>query len=134
MHFSWLSPFSRGYWCLNLETNKVIILRHFIFDEFTFPNSSKLYIPKPPDYEFLDSDFESDSHPLFIRSYSMPIVAQNKIFFLSGSVQQAQRMTSSSPLGVGVSAGPPRPTEISTALAHQTPILPLLDHVWAPDA
>ncbi|KAL8171265.1 hypothetical protein V2J09_023069 [Rumex salicifolius] len=33
--------FHKGYWCKDISSNKVYILRHVIFDEFTFPFQNK---------------------------------------------------------------------------------------------
>jgi histone deacetylase 1/2 len=45
----------RGYKCLNITTNKIIICRHVLFDESTFPNA-KLHTPPSDTYTFLDND------------------------------------------------------------------------------
>ena len=45
----------RGYKCLELSSNKIIICRHVIFDETTFPYA-KTHTPKPTTYTFLDDD------------------------------------------------------------------------------
>ncbi|GKA37805.1 ribonuclease H-like domain-containing protein [Tanacetum coccineum] len=50
----------RGYRCLDLHTNKIIISHHVTFEETVFPYSST--IPKPTSaYTFLDDNF--DLHP-----------------------------------------------------------------------
>ena len=45
----------RGYKCLELSSNKIIICRHVIFDETTFPYA-KIHTPKPTTYTFLYDD------------------------------------------------------------------------------
>ena len=47
------SPHHKGYRCMDLTTHRIIVSRHVIFDESTFPFTS----PQPPtaaSYEFLD--------------------------------------------------------------------------------
>ncbi|PWA99952.1 ribonuclease H-like domain-containing protein [Artemisia annua] len=65
----------RGYRCLDLNTNKIIISRHVTFDETVFPYGT----PKPtsaPKYNFLDDS--PDINPPFIPSAPVmqPIVLQ----------------------------------------------------------
>jgi len=45
----------RGYKCLELSSNKIIICRHVIFDETNFPYA-KIHTTKPATYTFLDDD------------------------------------------------------------------------------
>lgn len=46
----------KGYRCLDLASNKVIISRHVVFDESAFPFAERLSQPvSPADFEFLDS-------------------------------------------------------------------------------
>lgn len=45
----------RGYKCLDMTTNKIIICRHVLFDESTFPYA-KLHTPQSTTYTFLDND------------------------------------------------------------------------------
>jgi len=52
------SPDHKGYRCLDLTTNRVIISRHIVFDETTFPFS--LRRPSPPTHEL---DFLTDDDP-----------------------------------------------------------------------
>jgi len=44
-----------GYKCLDMTTNKIIICRHVLFDESTFPYA-KLHTPKTNTYTFLDNE------------------------------------------------------------------------------
>jgi hypothetical protein len=62
----------KGYRCLDLSTNRVIISRHVIFDEssFTFANTSPSARPNC-DLEFLDN-FHC-ANPLQIISYTAPL-------------------------------------------------------------
>ncbi|KAL4588677.1 hypothetical protein LXL04_001570 [Taraxacum kok-saghyz] len=43
----------KGYRCLNLDTNKIVISRHVVFDETVFPFGS-MTPNSPPSYSFLD--------------------------------------------------------------------------------
>ena len=45
----------RGYKCLNLSSNKIIICRHVLFDKNTSPYA-KLHNPQSPTYTSLDND------------------------------------------------------------------------------
>ena len=45
----------RGYKCLDLSSNKIIICHHVLFDENIFPYA-KLHIPQPNTYTFLDNE------------------------------------------------------------------------------
>lgn len=51
----------RGYRCLDLQTKKIIISRHVVFDETVFP--SAVSGTSAPSYDFLSDD--ADPHPLF---------------------------------------------------------------------
>nr|GEX99288.1 ribonuclease H-like domain-containing protein [Tanacetum cinerariifolium] len=53
--------YHRGFRCLNLETNKVILSRHVTFDETQFPYKS-ITPSSSPSYEFLDT------HPSLLLS------------------------------------------------------------------
>jgi histone deacetylase 1/2 len=50
------SPDHKGYMCLDLTTNRVIISRHVVFDETTFPFSLQRPSPPPPELDFLTDD------------------------------------------------------------------------------
>ncbi|GJS60999.1 ribonuclease H-like domain-containing protein [Tanacetum coccineum] len=64
-HYVWIYPlknksdmfgfptYHRGYRCLNLETNKIILSRHVTFDETQFPYKS-MTPSSPPSYQFLE--------------------------------------------------------------------------------
>jgi hypothetical protein len=55
------SPDHKGYRCLDLNTNRVIISRHVVFDETTFPFS--LSRPSPPQQEL---DFLTDDDTIVV--------------------------------------------------------------------
>lgn len=59
----------RGYRCMDLKTNKIIISRHVVFDETLFPASVKESSPKS--YEFLDNVEEPS--PLLKQILQLPI-------------------------------------------------------------
>jgi hypothetical protein len=50
------SPDHKGYRCLDLSTNRVIISRHVVFDETTFPFSSTQASPPSQNLDFLTDD------------------------------------------------------------------------------
>lgn len=60
----------RGYRCLDLKTNKIIISRHVIFDEDVFPAAQKQPNTKPP-YTFLDS--QEDTSPVLKSILQSPL-------------------------------------------------------------
>ena len=45
----------RGYKCLDLTSNKIIICRNVLFDETHFPYA-KLHTPQPTTYNFLENE------------------------------------------------------------------------------
>lgn len=61
----------RGYHCLDLKTNKVVISRHVIFDDFFFPATSKNTTPNS--YEFLSKvDEPSTMFRDILQTSSLP--------------------------------------------------------------
>lgn len=48
------SDHHKGYRCLDLQSNRIIVSRHVIFDEYTFPFNAQPSAPSPEDYAFLD--------------------------------------------------------------------------------
>ena len=44
----------KGYRCLDLSSNRVIISRHVVFDESAFPYAERASTPSPADFDFLD--------------------------------------------------------------------------------
>jgi len=50
------SPDHKGYWCLDLATHRVIISRHVVFDETTFPFSLRRPMPPSQELDFLTND------------------------------------------------------------------------------
>ncbi|GJX97393.1 ribonuclease H-like domain-containing protein [Tanacetum coccineum] len=63
----------RGYRCLDLNTNKIIISRHVTFDETVFPFGS-MTPTKPPSYKFLDDNL--DTSPIALRLLTTPTSPQ----------------------------------------------------------
>lgn len=63
-----------GYRCLDLQTNKIIISRHVVFDEFSFPAVNKNTKPSSF-YEFLDSYYE----PLFMFRHILQTPSPNTL-------------------------------------------------------
>jgi hypothetical protein len=53
------STHHKGYWCLDLASNRIIISRHVIFDESTFPFAAESATLAVADLEFLDADHDS---------------------------------------------------------------------------
>ncbi|GJY50236.1 ribonuclease H-like domain-containing protein [Tanacetum coccineum] len=63
----------RGYRCLDLNTNKIIISRHVTFDETVFPFGS-MTPTKPPSYKFLKDNL--DTSPIALRLLTTPTSPQ----------------------------------------------------------
>ncbi|GJW30667.1 ribonuclease H-like domain-containing protein [Tanacetum coccineum] len=63
----------RGYQCLDLNTNKIIISRHVTFDEIVFLFGS-MTPTKPPSYQFLDDNL--DTSPIALRLLTTPTSPQ----------------------------------------------------------
>ncbi|GJS20513.1 ribonuclease H-like domain-containing protein [Tanacetum coccineum] len=63
----------RGYRCLNLNTNEIIISRHVTFDETVFPFGS-MTPTKPPSYQFLDDNL--DTSPIALCLLTTPTSPQ----------------------------------------------------------
>jgi histone deacetylase 1/2 len=74
----------RGYKCLNLTTNKIIICRHVLFNESTFPYA-KLHTPQSTTYTFLDNELspylithlmnhDQDNNPQNPPTTTLPLV------------------------------------------------------------
>ncbi|GJR76525.1 ribonuclease H-like domain-containing protein [Tanacetum coccineum] len=99
----------RGYRCLDLYTNKIIISRHFTFDETVFPYGST--IPKSTSaYTFLEDTF--DLHPTVPNpTLTTPTIGQTE------PLPQQQHTTK--PLAQqSPPATPPTPTSPSSARIH----------------
>lgn len=64
----------RGYRCMNLKTNKIIISRHVLFDEDKFP--AAVSSPRSDHYQFLDT--AADASPLFRSILQAPFANQNQ--------------------------------------------------------
>nr|GEW03573.1 retrotransposon protein, putative, unclassified [Tanacetum cinerariifolium] len=63
----------RGYRCLDVNTNKIIISRHVTFDETVFSFGS-MTLTKPPSYQFLDDNL--DTSPIALRLLITPTSPQ----------------------------------------------------------
>ena len=64
--------YHRGYHCFDFHTKKIIIFRHVIFDEQTFPYAS-LTPNNPPSYIFLDTgDEPTPITTLTLNSFNPP--------------------------------------------------------------
>lgn len=61
--FMGYTPLHRGYRCLDISNGKIIISRHVMFDENTFPFKNKSNNPISESYDFLNQIME-DSTPL----------------------------------------------------------------------
>ena len=99
----------RGYRCLDLKTNRIIISRHVVFDEHTFPKAEKAS-QNPQVFDFL----ESDPSPVFKNilqapqiqhpptSLQLPLTSTDTINHLLAqpSTLPAPRMTTRSQVGV----------------------------------
>uniref|UniRef100_A0A251U5K0 Putative ribonuclease H-like domain-containing protein n=1 Tax=Helianthus annuus TaxID=4232 RepID=A0A251U5K0_HELAN len=66
-------PTHRGYKCFNLETKQIIISRHVVFDETTFPFANN--ISPAPSYDFLQTTLS----PLLWPSVEFPTVNQPSV-------------------------------------------------------
>ncbi|GJS39201.1 ribonuclease H-like domain-containing protein [Tanacetum coccineum] len=106
----------RGYRCLDLNTDKIILSRHVTFDETVFPYGSMTPESLPP-YNFLDTD------PNLIQKHmlhDMPTVGSSPIAVTRQPTSPSPQPTSTS----AHSTGPPtnQPTNHSTL--HPTPSAP----------
>ncbi|GJW08472.1 ribonuclease H-like domain-containing protein [Tanacetum coccineum] len=61
--------YHRGYRCLNLQTNKIILSRHVTFDETQFPYKS-MTPSNPPSYHFLEPTVASQLSIPFTTTHS----------------------------------------------------------------
>ncbi|XP_074293743.1 uncharacterized protein LOC141620890 [Silene latifolia] len=68
----------RGYKCLDLRTNKIILSRHVRFDESTFP-FAKTTIPASRTYDFLDGDVSPSLLPPIPWSSSAQPITPNPL-------------------------------------------------------
>ena len=48
------SAHHKGYHCLDLQSNRIIVSHHVIFDEASFPFAEQQTTPTPADFEFND--------------------------------------------------------------------------------
>ena len=66
------SAHHKGYLCLDVTTNRVIISRHVVFDETVFPFSEQPSPPSQADFEFLADDSNPVSAPIGPAQTSLP--------------------------------------------------------------
>ncbi|GKB23075.1 ribonuclease H-like domain-containing protein [Tanacetum coccineum] len=97
----------RGYRCLDLNTNKIIISRHVTFDEIVFPFSS-MTLTQPPSYQFLDDNL--DTSPIALRLLTTPTSPQQTP---QTTPQATPQTTPPTPL--------PTPSPLNTTLPPNTP-------------
>ncbi|GJR82600.1 ribonuclease H-like domain-containing protein [Tanacetum coccineum] len=106
----------RGYRCLDLNTDKIILSRHVTFDETVFPYGSMTPDASPP-YNFLDTD------PNLIQKHmlhNMPTVGSSPVAATRQPTSPSSQPTST----FAYSTGPPtnQPTNHSTL--QPTPFAP----------
>ncbi|GJS92021.1 ribonuclease H-like domain-containing protein [Tanacetum coccineum] len=100
----------RGYRCLDLNTNKIIISRHVTFDETVFPFGS-MTPTKPPSYQFLDDNL--DTSPIALRLLTTPTSPQQTPPQTTNPQTNPQTTPQSTP-----------PTPLSTPSPQTTPTPP----------
>jgi len=100
------SPDHKGYKCLDIASNRVIISRHVVFDETTFPFSTHRAHPPPAELDFL-----TDDAPLPVS------------FFPAGTSGAAGTLPAPAPKSSGASLGPP-PGFATAPQASAPPVLP----------
>ncbi|GJW67998.1 ribonuclease H-like domain-containing protein [Tanacetum coccineum] len=99
----------RGYRCLDLHTNKIIISRHVTFDETVFPYGSTIPKSTSP-YTFLEDTF--DLHPTLPNpAFTTPTIGQTDP--LPHQQHPTEPAAQQSP-----TAAPPTPASPSTAQIH----------------
>ncbi|GJS63749.1 ribonuclease H-like domain-containing protein [Tanacetum coccineum] len=99
----------RGYRCLDLHTNKIIISRHVTFDETVFPYGSTIPKSTSP-YTFLEDTF--DLHPTLPNpAFTTPTIGQTDP--LPHQQHPTEPASQQSP-----TAAPPTPASPSTAQIH----------------
>lgn len=90
----------RGYRCLDLKTNRIIMSRHVVFDETTFPGAQK-HATDLSSYTFLDCE----PSPLF-----QAILQNQPVQTLTPNTASLPTITASSPPPPPVIPNPPRMT------------------------
>ena len=106
------SAHHKGYRCLDLSSNRVIVSRHVIFDETAFPFAERHGPSAPADLQFLDDDTTDPVLP--------PIGPMHK--FLSAGTPPSTADVSSAPAGPTATVpGAPLPADDPPALALYIP-------------
>lgn len=110
----------KGYQCLDLSSNRIIISRHVIFDETQFPFANTAAPPSPTDFDFL-SDEASSPLPIGRLHSTGPAGSAAPASWVAASgtgrappVASQEATPSTSPGPPGDIAGPPLPN-VSTA-------------------
>ena len=128
------SPDHKGYRCLDLNTNRVIISRHVVFDETTFPFS--LSRPSPPQQE-LDFLTDDDTIPVSPLPIGTPgVAAPFQLVPLAPSLARAGTPASRAPvLPAPSTPAPPAVSRGSPASSVQAPPIqapaPPVVHVYS---
>ncbi|GJR28470.1 ribonuclease H-like domain-containing protein [Tanacetum coccineum] len=123
----------RGYRCLDLNTNKIIISRHVTFDETVFPFGS-MTPTKPPSYQFLDDNL--DTSPIALRLLTTPTSPQqtppqttNPQTTPQTNPQTTPQSTPPTPLSTPSPQTTPTPP---TTPPPPPPPLPIANTLWLP--
>ena len=125
MSVPWVSISTKGYRCLDLKTNKIIISRHVYFDEDTFPAANQ-NLSQVSSYTFLNA--VDDPSPLFKEILQSPL-PQN---------QPPPPQTLSVPMNTRSKSGITKPKKVLSLVTTAKAPLPkshnqaLLDPNWNP--
>jgi len=125
-------PDHKGYRCLDLNTNRVIISRHVVFDETTFPFSLRQPSPPPTDLDFLTND---DSLPVTPLSAGIPRAAGPPPGYSLPRPPPVQAPATPTVPAVQAPATPAVPAPVAPAVqAPATPSVPAAPTVQMPTA